>query len=80
MGCQTGFYVVTWLGDFDAVEAVFADVLGRIVEADEVPYANLVRCGWAENHSLAGAQRKAAELLEMRAQWRDVGQARVIGD
>src|SRR5882762_3289992 len=64
MGCQTGFYIVTaGLGDFDEMAALLRSGLESILTATEVPLANPVQCGWAENHSLEGAQRVAAWLL-----------------
>jgi len=46
-----------------------------LVTADEVPAANVVQCGWGENHSLEGAKLAAQVMLDKRDEW-----ARVMKD
>ena len=72
MGCQTGFYALT-LGlepaDFmQILEATMNDLL----EADEVPAANEVQCGWGANHSLDEAQAAVRVFLEQKDEWEQV--------
>ncbi|WP_185173281.1 S-ribosylhomocysteine lyase [Rothia nasimurium] len=72
MGCQTGFYALT-LGvepaDFmQILEATMNDLL----EADEVPAANEVQCGWGANHSLDEAQAAVRAFLEKKDEWEQV--------
>lgn len=72
MGCQTGFYALT-LGvepaDFmQILEATMNDLL----EADEVPAANEVQCGWGANHSLEEAQAAVRAFLEKKDEWEQV--------
>jgi S-ribosylhomocysteine lyase len=72
MGCQTGFYIIT-LGpvDFAGLSELLARGLESVLSAAEVPLANDRQCGWASNHTLAGAQEVAAWLLRRRAGWAD---------
>ena len=72
MGCQTGFYALM-LGVEDTefknlLEATFQDILN----ADEVPAANEVQCGWGTNHSLDAAKSAVREFLDERAAWDEV--------
>lgn len=72
MGCQTGFYALM-LGVEDTefknlLEATFQDILN----ADEVPAANEVQCGWGANHSLDAAKSAVREFLDERAAWDEV--------
>ncbi|WP_237197249.1 S-ribosylhomocysteine lyase [Rothia nasimurium] len=72
MGCQTGFYALT-LGvepaDFmQVLEATMNDLL----EADEVPAANEVQCGWGANHSLEEAQVAVRAFVEKKDEWEQV--------
>ena len=74
MGCQTGFYALM-LGVEDTefknlLEATFQDILN----ADEVPAANEVQCGWGANHSLDAAKSAVREFLDERAAWDEVTQ------
>ena len=73
MGCQTGFYLML-SGDhsLEDVSELVADTLADILEADEVPAANEVQCGWGANHSLAAAQEAARGFLVKRAEWGNV--------
>ena len=70
MGCQTGFYIVTCgaAGQED-LAALLSNALQAVLDATEVPLANPVQCGWAENHSLAGAKEVAGWLLRRRSEW-----------
>lgn len=72
MGCQTGFYALT-LGlepaDFmQILEATMNDLL----EADEVPAANEVQCGWGANHSLEEAQVAVRAFVAKKDEWEQV--------
>jgi S-ribosylhomocysteine lyase len=70
MGCQTGFYIISVdLEEFDVMAECLAGVLKQILAAKEVPLANTGECGWAENHSLIGAQEIAGWLLRRRTDW-----------
>lgn len=75
MGCQTGFYIASLIEDFNEMAELLAGVLESIGGATEVPLADTVHCGWAENHSLAGVQELAAWLLRRRPEWADFGAA-----
>jgi len=73
MGCQTGFYLSLindddYEGVLDLVEKTLRDVL----DATEVPACNVVQCGWAASHSLAGAKEIAAAMLENRSEWEKI--------
>lgn len=70
MGCQTGFYITAIeIGEFAEMADLLASVLQDVASATEIPLAHPEHCGWAENHSLVGAQRVAAWLLSRRAEW-----------
>ena len=73
MGCQTGFYLML-SGDhaLEDVSDLVADTLTDILDADEVPAANEVQCGWGANHTLTGAQDVAREFLAKRDEWDQV--------
>ncbi|MTV29104.1 S-ribosylhomocysteine lyase, partial [Nitriliruptoraceae bacterium ZYF776] len=43
-----------------------------ILEADEVPAANEVQCGWGANHSLEAAQDAVRGFLAEREHWDEV--------
>lgn len=73
MGCQTGFYIVSLIRDFDELASLLVGVLESIGTATEVPLADPIHCGWAENHSLAGVQELAAWLLRRKSEWADAG-------
>ena len=70
MGCQTGFYLMLQ-GDpgYDDVLELIETTLRDILEADAVPAANEVQCGWGANHSLEGAKDAARGFLAERATW-----------
>ena len=73
MGCQTGFYLIV-AGDHEDLEIheILAATLQDVVDANEVPAANEVQCGWGVHHSLTGAQRAARTMLNARNEWRKV--------
>jgi S-ribosylhomocysteine lyase len=73
MGCQTGFYLIL-SGDHapEEVESLVAATLTDILNADEVPAANEVQCGWGANHTLTGAKEIAREFLAKRDEWAQV--------
>ena len=72
MGCQTGFYaLMLGVGTEEflpLLEAAFRDIL----DAEEVPAANEVQCGWGANHSLAAAQEAVRGFLAAREEWTQV--------
>lgn len=73
MGCQTGFYVILqgeW--EYDAVLDLVQATLEDVLEATEVPAANVVQCGWAASHTLSGAQAVARGFLAKRGEWAQV--------
>ncbi|MFC2947084.1 S-ribosylhomocysteine lyase [Virgibacillus sediminis] len=73
MGCQTGFYLaILNTEDYDLVLDALEKTLNDVLEATEVPACNEVQCGWAANHSLAGAKDIAREMLDHRSEWKDV--------
>ncbi|MGV9181948.1 S-ribosylhomocysteine lyase [Arcanobacterium canis] len=73
MGCQTGFYLML-SGEPDVastaelIETTFHDILN----ADSVPAANEVQCGWGAHHSLTGAQDAVTAMLSKRSEWEQV--------
>lgn len=70
MGCQTGFYIVTVdLSNHRELTKLLIGALEEIATATEVPLANNMQCGWAENHSLVGAKELAAWLLRHCQEW-----------
>ena len=73
MGCQTGFYLIL-LNEDNAQKIcdVYENILYDILEATEVPYANIRQCGHYENHSLEQAQDVARKVLELKTEWRKV--------
>jgi S-ribosylhomocysteine lyase len=73
MGCQTGFYIVATIAEFDRMERLLAEVLQAITSAESVPHADVIHCGWAASHTVDGARTVAAWLLTHRAEWADVG-------
>lgn len=74
MGCRTGFYALL-VGEHTPAELapILEATLRDVLEADEVPAANEVQCGWGAHHTLEGAQVAARRFLDERAQWEDVG-------
>ncbi|MBC2902400.1 S-ribosylhomocysteine lyase [Streptomyces cupreus] len=76
MGCRTGLYVMTTDPDFAANAQRVEDGLSSILFANSVPLATDVQCGWAEHHSLTGAQNVARYALDRREQWAESEMAR----
>ena len=73
MGCQTGFYLILLNeGNAQKICDVYENILHNILEATEVPYANIRQCGHYENHSLEQAQDVARKLLDSKSEWRKV--------
>jgi S-ribosylhomocysteine lyase len=73
MGCQTGFYLVFLdEGHAEKICQVLENILVDILNATDVPYANIEQCGNYQNHSLELAQKLARRLLESRDRWRQV--------
>ena len=73
MGCQTGFYLTLLNeGRREAIEAALETILHGVLAATAVPYARIDQCGHWRNHSLAGAQAVAREVLAQRAAWSEV--------
>ena len=73
MGCQTGFYLILLNeGNAQKICDVYENILHNILEATEVPYANIQQCGHYENHSLEQAQDVARKLLDSKSEWRKV--------
>lgn len=73
MGCQTGFYLIV-VGDHSdsTIHELVAATLADVLDADEVPAANEIQCGWGVNHSLTGAKDAARRMLNARDQWSEV--------
>lgn len=76
MGCQTGFYALTLGLEYDQFEQILAQTFADILEADQVPAANEVQCGWGANHSLSAAQEAVKDYLDARDQWSIVEEAK----
>lgn len=73
MGCQTGFYLVLFNeGDAERITSVYEKILNDILEASEVPYANIQQCGNFKNHSLEMAKALARRVLDAKENWRQV--------
>lgn len=73
MGCQTGFYLVFLNeGHAEKICQVLENILVDILNATDVPYANIEQCGNYQNHSLELAQELARHLLEARNRWSQV--------
>ncbi len=73
MGCQTGFYLVLFnQGDAEKICSVYECILADILNATEVPYANIAQCGNYKNHSLEFVQNVARRVLEAKSHWRRV--------
>lgn len=71
MGCQTGLYINAWTDSFLRMASLLESALSAVKDAEAVPLANPRECGWAEHHSLEGAQAIAAWLNSTRSQWND---------
>jgi S-ribosylhomocysteine lyase len=73
MGCQTGFYLVLLnQGNAEVICRVYESILKDILDASEVPYANVEQCGNYRNHDLILAQTLAKKILAARDSWRQV--------
>ena len=73
MGCQTGFYLVLLNeGDPGRICETYETILREVLDATEVPYANIGQCGNYRNHSLELAQRLARRVLDAKSTWRQV--------
>lgn len=76
MGCQTGFYaIVLNNGSWDDFAEALEKTLEDVIKAEEVPACNEQQCGWAANHSLAGAKVIAQQMLALKDQWPQVFKA-----
>jgi S-ribosylhomocysteine lyase len=70
MGCQTGFYLSVINHDkYDEILEVLEKTLNDVLQATEVPACNEIQCGWAANHSLAGAKGIARKMLSKKDEW-----------
>ena len=73
MGCQTGFYLVLYNeGHAEKICGVYESILNDILNADEVPYANIQQCGNYKNHSPELARKLARRMLDEKSNWRQV--------
>ncbi len=73
MGCQTGFYLILFNeGRLEAICNAYERILGDVLIASEVPYANIEQCGNYQNHSLDLAQKLAMRVLDAKAGWSQV--------
>lgn len=73
MGCQTGFYLVLLNeGRAEEICRVYEKILVDMMNASEVPYADIAQCGNYRNHNLQLTQKLAQRVLEAKAHWRQV--------
>lgn len=72
MGCQTGFYALTLGLEEDAFVSLLEQTFRDLLDADAVPAANEIQCGWADSHSLSGAKDAVAKFLLARDSWSQV--------
>ncbi|WHS49904.1 S-ribosylhomocysteine lyase [Rothia sp. SD9660Na] len=72
MGCQTGFYALTLGLEPANFMQVLEATMNDLLEADEVPAANEVQCGWGANHSLEEAQAAVRAFVEKKDEWEQV--------
>ena len=73
MGCQTGFYLILYNeGRAEEIISVYEQILNDVLEATEVPYANIEQCGNYKNHSVEMAQKLARRVLDAKENWRQV--------
>ena len=72
MGCQTGFYALLLGTDQETFLPLLETTLRDVLDAQEVPAANEVQCGWGASHDLAGAQEAARAFLDRRGEWEQV--------
>lgn len=69
MGCQTGFYALTLGLESDDFLSVLHATFEDILEAESVPAANEIQCGWGANHTLDGAKHAVRRFLEGADGW-----------
>ncbi|WP_237222259.1 S-ribosylhomocysteine lyase [Rothia nasimurium] len=72
MGCQTGFYALTLGVEPDDFMQILEATMNDLLQADEVPAANEVQCGWGANHSLEEAQAAVRAFVEKKDEWEQV--------
>ncbi|MGV3148645.1 S-ribosylhomocysteine lyase [Rothia sp. 11273D007AR] len=72
MGCQTGFYALTMGVEPADFMQILEATMNDLLQADEVPAANEVQCGWGANHSLDEAQAAVRVFLEKKDEWEQV--------
>jgi len=73
MGCQTGLYLVLLNeGRAATVLGAYENILGDILNATAVPYADIQECGHWEHHDLELAKSVARRLLECRSTWQQI--------
>jgi S-ribosylhomocysteine lyase len=73
MGCQTGFYLVLLNeGAAQKICDVYGKILTDVLNATEVPYANVRDCGHFELHNLDLAKGVAQRLLDSKSSWRQI--------
>lgn len=73
MGCRTGFYLLM-RGEHtpEEVAPLVEATLNDLLEAQAVPAANEIQCGWGAHHSLEGAKSAAQSFLEKKSEWLQV--------
>jgi len=59
-------------GNADRICQVYENILIDILNASEVPYANIEQCGNFQNHNLELSQKLARRLLEAKGSWSQV--------
>lgn len=69
MGCLTGFYIVAIDQPYEKLLYGLEKALRDILLCTEIPFANKLQCGAAENHDLAGAKKYAQMMLDGRKNW-----------
>ena len=73
MGCQTGFYLVLYNeGRAETIRNLYETILGDVLTASEVPYANIMQCGNYKNHSLEQAKALARRVLDAKSNWHQI--------
>lgn len=72
MGCQTGFYALTLGIEPPDFFNILALTCADILQAEAVPAANEIQCGWGKNHNLAGAKAAVEKFLQARSEWEQV--------
>lgn len=72
MGCRTGFYAITLGLEQDEFLPILEATLRDVLEANAVPAANEVQCGWGAHHTLEGAKDAVRRFVDARAEWETV--------